>query len=54
LADRCTCDVQRLAAVLSRYDARELDDFVEADALIHARCEFCARDYKLSPQEITG
>jgi len=54
LADRCTCDVQRLAAVLSRYDARELDDFVEADGLIHARCEFCARDYKLSPQEITG
>ncbi len=54
LADRCTCDVKRLVAVLSRFMAEELTDFVEPDGLIHARCQFCARTYKLTPEEVAG
>lgn len=54
LADRCTCDAKRLTAVLSRFTAEELSDFVEPDGLIHARCQFCARTYQMTPAEIVG
>jgi molecular chaperone Hsp33 len=54
LADRCTCDAGRLTAVLSRFTAEELSEFVEPDGLIHAKCQFCARTYRLTPQEVVA
>lgn len=54
LADRCTCDVQRLGAVLGRFSAEELAEFVEPDGLIHAKCQFCARAYRLKPEDVAG
>lgn len=45
LHDHCPCDRERLAAVLSRLTAQEIAELSEADGCIHARCQFCARDY---------
>ena len=50
--DACPCDRERLAAVLSRYSAQDLLEFLEADGLVHARCQFCARDYRIAPEEL--
>lgn len=53
LRDACTCDAGRLTAVLSRFTAEEVREFVEPDGLIHARCQFCARAYLLDPAALT-
>jgi molecular chaperone Hsp33 len=52
LADRCTCDKARLAALLKRFTAEEIDDLVEPDGHLHAKCQFCARLYLIDPTEI--
>lgn len=52
LIDQCPCDRGRLTAVLARYTRAELEEFLEADGLVHARCQFCARDYHISPDEL--
>ncbi|MGE0829393.1 MAG: Hsp33 family molecular chaperone HslO [Hyphomonadaceae bacterium] len=54
LRDHCGCDRDRLAAVLTRFSAEELNDFVEPDGAIHARCQFCARTYLIAPEELAG
>lgn len=54
LEDRCTCDRDRLAALLTRFTAEELADLVEPDGKLHARCQFCARLYLLDPAEVAG
>jgi len=54
LADRCTCDRDRLAALLKRFTAEELVDLVEPDGNLHARCQFCARLYLIDPQEVSA
>ncbi len=52
LADRCTCDRARLAALLQRFTAEEVSDLVEPDGLLHAKCQFCARLYLIAPSEL--
>ena len=47
LDERCTCNAERLVAILSRFSAEELSDMREADGGIKARCEFCGRNYEL-------
>ncbi|MFZ4602327.1 MAG: Hsp33 family molecular chaperone HslO [Caulobacterales bacterium] len=54
LSDFCPCDRERLAAVLRGYAADELAGFAEADGLIHARCQFCARVYLLDPNDLAA
>ncbi|MET0546004.1 MAG: Hsp33 family molecular chaperone [Caulobacterales bacterium] len=51
LTERCTCDRDRLIAILSRFSDQELADMREADGHIHARCEFCGRTYDLGADE---
>ncbi|KAF0178301.1 MAG: Hsp33 family molecular chaperone HslO [Hyphomonadaceae bacterium] len=53
LADRCTCDRERLAALLKRFTAEELADLVEPDGKLHARCQFCARLYLIDPAQVS-
>jgi len=53
LDERCTCNVERLAAILSRFSAEELSDMREPDGGIKARCEFCGRSYDL-PDPFAG
>ena len=40
----CSCNAGKIAAVLSRYSAHELEGLSE-DGLIRVSCEFCRRDY---------
>lgn len=52
LADRCTCDEARLTNVMRQFPAEELRELIEPDGLLHARCQFCARSYKIEPQTV--
>jgi molecular chaperone Hsp33 len=49
LVDRCTCNEERLMAVMRQFPASELADLVEPDGFLHARCQFCSRTYLLPP-----
>jgi len=52
LIDRCTCDEERLANVMRQFPPSELRDLVEPDGFLHARCQFCAREYRLTPERV--
>jgi len=52
LADLCTCNEQRLTAVMRQFPKAELRDLVEQDGFLHARCQFCSRDYLIAPSEV--
>ncbi|HCK83579.1 MAG TPA: hypothetical protein DHW63_03410, partial [Hyphomonadaceae bacterium] len=52
LADRCSCDENRLTQVMARFPADELRDLIEPDGLLHARCQFCARNYLIAPSSV--
>jgi molecular chaperone Hsp33 len=44
LIARCSCNADKIAAVLSRYTADDLADLAD-DGRIKVSCEFCRRDY---------
>ncbi|MGE0597489.1 MAG: Hsp33 family molecular chaperone HslO [Hyphomonadaceae bacterium] len=48
LSDRCTCTEDRLRAVMRSFPADEVRTLVEADGMLRARCQFCAREYVLT------
>jgi molecular chaperone Hsp33 len=52
LADRCTCSEQRLTNVMRQFPANELHDLIEPDGKLHARCQFCAREYLIDPANV--
>lgn len=52
LVDRCTCNEERLTNVMRQFPPDELRDLVEPDGLLHARCQFCARDYLIEPEKV--
>jgi molecular chaperone Hsp33 len=52
LRDLCTCDEERLANVMRQFPAAELQDLVEPDGLLHARCQFCSRQYLIAPERV--
>jgi molecular chaperone Hsp33 len=52
LEDRCTCDEERLANVMKQFPKEELRDLVEPDGFLHARCQFCARNYYIAPSRV--
>lgn len=52
LHDRCSCNRERLIAVIRSFDAQDMAEATKRDGLVHARCEFCARDYVLEPEEL--
>lgn len=54
LEDRCTCDAQRLTALLKRFTAEEVRDLIEPDGKLHARCQFCARTYLIAPDVLSA
>ncbi len=49
LLDRCSCNEQRLEAVMLSFPTTEIEDLVEPDGMLHARCQFCARSYWIKP-----
>lgn len=52
LEDRCTCNAERLTGVMRQFPREELQDLVEPDGLLHARCQFCSRIYKIEPESL--
>ncbi len=42
----CTCQPERVSAVLRSYPAEELRDLPDADGVIRTRCEFCGSVYE--------
>lgn len=47
LDDVCTCNADRLKALLSRYSAEDLHDLRDEDGHLRATCQFCARVYDI-------
>lgn len=54
LTDRCSCDEGRLIAALKNVREDELPELLEPDGFVHARCQFCARLYKITPERIAA
>ncbi|MES1198860.1 MAG: Hsp33 family molecular chaperone HslO [Pseudomonadota bacterium] len=54
LADRCTCNAERLTSLMRTFSAEEVADLVEPDGMLHARCQFCAREYLIAPESLPG
>ena len=52
LSDSCTCNEDRLTALLKSFTAEEVADLIEPDGKLHARCQFCAREYLIEPDAV--
>lgn len=52
LEDRCTCSEERLSGVMKQFPKDELADLIEPDGTLHARCQFCAREYLIEPERV--
>jgi molecular chaperone Hsp33 len=51
LEDRCTCSPDRLARTLANLSPEQARDLADADGVIEASCQFCARTYRLSTNQ---
>jgi len=49
---KCTCDISRVYRTLALLPRHEVDEILESNDKIEAKCEFCARTYSLVPEEI--
>ncbi len=54
LVAQCRCSRERIAGVLTSFDAAERADMVEADGKIRVTCEYCATVYDLAPEEVVA
>ena len=49
---KCTCSQDRLVRALRLLTPKEVDDIIEKEEKIEARCEFCGKVYNMSPDEV--
>jgi len=54
LRDLCTCDEERLTKVMQQFPKEELRELVEPDGKLHARCQFCSREYLIAPERVVA
>lgn len=54
LDDRCSCSAERLTNVMKTFPKAEIVDLIEPDGKVHARCQFCAREYLIDPTQVSG
>ena len=52
LDDRCSCSAERLTGVMKQFPKDEIADLIEPDGKLHARCQFCAREYLIDPATV--
>jgi molecular chaperone Hsp33 len=45
----CRCSEERIGVVLQSFSPEEKAEMIEDDGKIHVTCEYCSRDYALSP-----
>lgn len=53
LVDQCTCTEARLSSAMKQFPPEEVRDLLEPDGLLHARCQFCAREYRIAPEGLS-
>jgi molecular chaperone Hsp33 len=51
---QCTCEPERVRAVLNSYPAEELKDLPDPDGVIRTRCEFCGTVYEFPLEALGG
>ena len=49
---QCKCSSERLVRALRLLPRAEVDDILETEGKIEARCEFCGKTYDMGPEEI--
>ncbi len=54
LSDTCTCSRERLVSTLSAMADEALRDMVEPDGTLKVDCQFCARNYIIPIEDVTG
>jgi molecular chaperone Hsp33 len=54
VADRCSCNEERLVATLRQMPDDALHDLVEPDGTLSIDCQFCARHYTIGIGSVTG
>jgi molecular chaperone Hsp33 len=54
IADRCTCNEERLVATLKTMPDDALHELVEPDGTLSIDCQFCARHYTVAIRDVTG
>jgi len=52
LEDRCSCDEERLTGLMRQFPHDQLTELVEPDGLLHARCQFCSREYLIAQESV--
>ena len=52
LSAECRCSRERVVAMLHSFPEAERADMIEPDGDIHVTCEYCARTYRVPPQEV--
>lgn len=50
----CKCSAERLLASLATLDRREIEELVAAGELLEIGCDYCGRNFELSPQALRG
>ena len=49
---QCNCSSERLVRALRLIPRSEVDEILESEEKIEARCEFCGKVYSMGPEEI--
>lgn len=52
LRAHCRCSHERIVGMLASFPASERADMAEPDGLIHVTCEYCAKVYAVSPEDV--
>lgn len=52
LRAHCRCSHERIVGMLASFPASERTDMAEPDGLIHVTCEYCAKVYAVSPEDV--
>jgi molecular chaperone Hsp33 len=50
----CNCSRERVMASLGTLGRDDLAELVASDELLELRCEYCGRDYQVSPEHLRG
>ncbi|WP_307363703.1 Hsp33 family molecular chaperone [Brevundimonas sp. SORGH_AS_0993] len=50
----CRCSKDRIAGMLAAFDPAERADMVEDDGAIRVTCEYCAKVYEVTPDEVVA
>lgn len=54
VADKCTCNEERLVSTLRQMPDESLRELVEPDGNLSIDCQFCARHYTVGIDQVTG